>query len=102
MSAVISPATGKVYGVQRVCEAWEVPRSSFYGRQSRNTVPLAPLKRGPKTPLSDDEVLALIRADGSVKSFSLFCFWQYLSEVRWEISHAVIMQFLAYLEPYDM
>jgi transposase InsO family protein len=69
MSAVISPATGKVYGVQRVCEAWEVPRSSFYGRQSRNTVPLAPLKRGPKTPLSDDEVLALIRADLATSSF---------------------------------
>ena len=30
MSAAISPATGKAYGVQRVCCAWETPRSSFY------------------------------------------------------------------------
>ena len=69
MSAVISPATGKTYGVQRVCETWEVPRSSFYGRQGRQVVPLAPLKRGPKTPLSDDELLDLIRTDLATSTF---------------------------------
>lgn len=69
MSSAISPATGKVYGVQRVCAAWDVPRSSFYGRVARKTVLPTPLKRGPKTPLTDDEVLALIRTDLETSSF---------------------------------
>jgi len=61
MSAVISPATGKTYGVQRVCAAWEVPRSSFYGRQSRKTVTLVPLKRGPKTPLIRSSITSFVQ-----------------------------------------
>lgn len=69
MSAAISPATGKTYGVQRVCGAWEVPRSSFYGRQIREAVSSVPLKRGPKTPLTDDEVLELIRTDLATSTF---------------------------------
>jgi len=69
MSATISPATGKAYGVQRVCRAWEMPRSSFYSRQGRKTLPSVLLKRGPKTPLTDDEVLALIRTDLETSPF---------------------------------
>ena len=69
MSAAISPVTGKPYGVQRVCAVWEVPRSSFYGRQSRKVVPSTPLKRGPKTPLTDAEVLDLIRTDLATTTF---------------------------------
>lgn len=69
MSATISLATGKVYGVQRVCCAWEMPRSSFYDRIARKTVPPVLLKRGPKTLLTDDEVLALIRTDLETSSF---------------------------------
>ena len=69
MSATISPATGKAYGVQRVCCAWEMPRSSFYDRVARMAVPLVLLKRGPKTMLTDDEVLALIRTDLATSSF---------------------------------
>lgn len=69
MSAAISPATGKPYGIQRVCAAWEVPRSSFYGRQSRKIVPSAALKRGPKTPLTDAQVLDLIRTDLATTTF---------------------------------
>jgi putative transposase len=69
MSATISPVTGKAYGVQRVCCAWEMPRSSFYGRVARKTVPSVLLKRGPKTLLTDDEVLALIRTDLETSSF---------------------------------
>ena len=30
MSRTVSPLTGKVYGAERVCSAWGVPRSSFY------------------------------------------------------------------------
>jgi putative transposase len=67
MSATISPATGRSYGVERVCRVFEHPRSSFYSRQAAERVPLAerpvPLKRGPKTALSDEELLVEIRAD---------------------------------------
>jgi putative transposase len=69
MSAAISPATGKAYGVQRVCCAWEMPRSSFYDRVVRKAVPSVLLKRGPKMLLTDDEVLALIRTDLQTSSF---------------------------------
>jgi hypothetical protein len=69
MSAAISPVTGKAYGVQRVCCAWEMPRSSFYDRVARKVFPLVARKRGPKTPLSDDEVLTLIRTDLEASPF---------------------------------
>lgn len=69
MSATISPATGKAYGVQRVCYAWEMPRSSFYDRVVRKAVSPVPLKRGPKTLVTDDEVLALIRTDLETSPF---------------------------------
>lgn len=69
MSAAISPVTGKAYGVQRVCCAWEMPRSSFYDRVARKAVPLVARKRGPKTPLTDDEVLTLIRTDLETSPF---------------------------------
>ncbi|RNC64023.1 MAG: IS3 family transposase [Desulfuromonadales bacterium] len=69
MSAAISSFTGKVYGVQRVCRVWEMPRSTFYDRVARNAVPALLLKRGPKTALTDDEVLALIRTDLETSPF---------------------------------
>lgn len=69
MSATISATTGKLYGIQRVCNAWEEPRSSFYGRKERLAKPLVTRKRGPKTLLSDDELLTLIRADLATSRF---------------------------------
>lgn len=63
MSAAISPRTGKRYGAKRVCEAFDVPRSSFYDRKARRNRVGKPLKRGPKTPVSDEALLELIRAD---------------------------------------
>jgi len=69
MSATISSFTGKAYGVQRVCRVWEMPRSSFYDRVARNAVPAVLLKRGPKTALTDDEVLALIQTDLETSTF---------------------------------
>jgi len=67
MSRTVSPSTGKVYGVELVCSAWGVPRSSFY--HELNTMPredeqpTSKNKRGPKTKVSDEELLALIRED---------------------------------------
>jgi transposase InsO family protein len=68
LSATVSPAAGKRYGVERVCALFEQPRSSFYARQRsaeqlRNEAAPIRLKRGPKTPVSDVELLDLIRAD---------------------------------------
>ncbi|MEO6994462.1 MAG: hypothetical protein ABI273_12585, partial [Lacunisphaera sp.] len=62
--ARLSPATSRVYGVQRVCAAWAYPRASYYSAVSpaRANAPVAS-KRGPKTALDDAALLALIRAD---------------------------------------
>ncbi len=70
MSAATSAATGKLYGIQRVCDPWEVPRSSFYARKARQLQSPTPLKRGPKTIVSDDELLALIREDLATSLFT--------------------------------
>lgn len=68
MSAAISPATERPYGVERVCASWEVPRSSFYawrheGTSSEAAEPAPAKKRGPKTELADERLLVLIRED---------------------------------------
>ena len=66
MSEAASPSTGKPYGVSLVCRLWGAPRSSLYAsrrEQERDSRLLAHRKRGPKTPLSDEELLALIRDD---------------------------------------
>lgn len=73
MSATISPAAGRPYGVERVCRVFEYPRSSYYNRQAVERIPEAErpvlLKRGPKTPLSDEELLVEIRADLDASPF---------------------------------
>ncbi|MCG2796699.1 MAG: IS3 family transposase, partial [Actinomycetia bacterium] len=67
MSRAASPSTGKVHGVERVCSAWGVPRSSFYHEHSskpRADEERPPKKkRGPKPKTSDEELLELIRED---------------------------------------
>jgi len=69
MSARLSPTTGKPYGVLRTCAAWGIPRSSFYASQCPRPCPGEEVqgrgkrKTGPKTEISDDELLALIRDD---------------------------------------
>jgi putative transposase len=62
MSTAISPATGRVYGVRRVCRLWAFPSSTYYAATPQ-IVPDAGQKRGPKTLLDDATLLALIRAD---------------------------------------
>jgi len=67
MSAAVSPASAKTYGVERVCAVWGQPRSSFYawwlhGQGNGEPAPAAH-KRGPKTGLSDAELLGKIQAD---------------------------------------
>ena len=65
MAAATSPATGRTYGVKRVCTIWGVARSSFYdARRQDARPPERPTGRpGPKPVLSDVELLAAIRRD---------------------------------------
>lgn len=70
MSAAVSPTTTRPYGVQRVCAAWDLPRSSCYAAwaEARAAAPPAG-PRGATPALSDDALLALIRADLAASPF---------------------------------
>jgi len=67
MATTISPGAGRRYGVARVCQVWDLPRSSFYAArqpQADTAAPAAPARRrGPKPAVSDEILLAAIRAD---------------------------------------
>ena len=66
MSVAISPSMERPYGVERVCSAWEAPRSSFYAQRAATgstSKPIRSMKRGPKPLLADEELLVLIRED---------------------------------------
>ena len=66
MSATTSATTGRRYGLQRVCRAWEYSRSALYARraQAAQRQPGAlPARRGPVPAVSDAQLLAAIRAD---------------------------------------
>lgn len=74
MSNSISEETGKPYGVELTCLLGGFPRSSYYSRKaalkstgdvSGRTEGLLPIhgKRGPKTIIGDQDLLALIRND---------------------------------------
>jgi putative transposase len=65
MAAATSPATGRTYGVRRVCAIWGVARSSFYDARRQEERPhQSPAgRRGPKPALTDVELLAAIRRD---------------------------------------
>ena len=63
MSQTCSPSTQRVYGLVRVCRAWEVARSTVYaakGRAAAAAIP--PQRRGPTPRWSDESLLAEIRA----------------------------------------
>ena len=67
MAQATSPATGRCYGIARVCRVWELPRSSFHaarqvGVDGTRAEP-SPTRRGPKPAISDQDLLAAIRAD---------------------------------------
>ena len=70
MSREVSPATGKAYGLKRVCAALNVSRSTVYARQKAATLPRpAPARRGPKPKVSDEALLDAIRADLAASPF---------------------------------
>ena len=66
MAAATSPAAGRRYGVARVCQVWEVARSSFYAARQAADRPgsaASPARRGPKPAISDADLLVAIRTD---------------------------------------
>ena len=73
MSGLMSPETGKSYGIKRICRVFAVPRSSYYAWK-KSAGPAGerpgPKKRGPKTDISDEELLVLIQDDLAASPFS--------------------------------
>jgi putative transposase len=67
MADTTSPATGRRYGVARVCRVWEVARSSFYAVRQAGAddagARSSPARRGPRPAISDQDLLTAIRAD---------------------------------------
>ena len=62
MSRASSPSTGRRYGTVRVCQLWEVPRSTVYARRARARRPAPPAaKRGPKQAWTDEALTEQIR-----------------------------------------
>jgi putative transposase len=63
MSPTRSPSTQRVYGLARVCRAWDVARSTVYATNGRAAAPGGPpRRRGPKPRWSDEVLLEAIRA----------------------------------------
>jgi len=65
MSETTSAATGRCFGIQRVCQVWERSRSALYARRARAHPRLGavPARRGPPPRQSAAQLLAAIRAD---------------------------------------
>jgi transposase InsO family protein len=60
MSAVVSPSTGRAYGIARVAALWGVARATVYRR--RGDAPERPRRRpGPSGPRPDAELVTAIR-----------------------------------------
>ena len=63
MSQAMSPSAKKPYGILRVCRAWRLARATVQRHKAlADDAPRIPAKRGPKTFLSDEQILAEIRA----------------------------------------
>jgi len=62
-SQAMSPSAKKPYGILRVCHAWRLARATVQRHKAlADDAPRIPAKRGPKTSLSDEQILAEIRA----------------------------------------
>ena len=72
MSTETSAVTGQRYGLERVCQVLEFPRSTIYAKRAaecREVIALRPKKRGPKPRVSDAGLLEAIRADLAASPF---------------------------------
>lgn len=66
MSAEISVASGRPYGVKRVCAVWGVARSTFYAAPADT----GPARKGPAPQVSDEELYAMIEDDLECSPFT--------------------------------
>ncbi len=59
----MSPGTGRRYPLTMVCEVWRVARSTVYAMRARGLGSEVgePRKRGPKTEITDEELVSEIR-----------------------------------------
>lgn len=60
MSRLISPVTGKPYGLAAVCRVWQLARSGVYRHLSASP-PMAGQRRGPLGSMSDEALTTAIR-----------------------------------------
>src|SRR6476619_814593 len=68
MSRTVSPASGKPYGLDRVCRVWRASRATIY-RHLSSSRPEPPRRPGPVGPMPD---LALVEAIRAVVTASHF------------------------------
>ena len=61
MRAARSPSTGRPYPLTMICQVWRVARSSVYATAASVGAAPVPGKRGPKTLVSDPDLVAAIR-----------------------------------------
>ena len=61
MRAARSPSTSRPYPLTMICQVWRMARSSVYASAPPPAVPRMPGKRGPKTLVSDPDLVAAIR-----------------------------------------
>lgn len=71
MSQTSSPSVGCLYGLKRVCHAWEIPRSTYYSRQKKPTEAGDGKckKPGPKPEIPDSELVGLVKEDLAASPF---------------------------------
>jgi len=62
LSRQVSTSAGRPYGVERTARVLEVPRSTVYARRRAAARTGPPARRGPRTALTDEALLAEIRA----------------------------------------
>ena len=62
MSRASSPSTARCDGTARVCQLWDIPRSTVYARRARASRPAPPAaRRGPKQGWTDEALTEQIR-----------------------------------------
>ena len=61
MSQARSVSSGKIYGLQRVCRVWHVPRSTIYKHRTMVRTKGVSVRRGPEGPCPDEELVEHIR-----------------------------------------
>ena len=72
MSRETSAGFDKPYGLERVCRVLDLPRSTIYAQQRRESVrvvSLHPVRRGPKPKIPDADLLLAIRTDLDTSPF---------------------------------